>query len=419
MARMRRIVPAQRQISELLNTVLPGDSKRVRILREQVLEFSSDLSAKTLLVRGPIGAGKSTVARVIGFVRRVAPLSEGAASRIIGNVRYDGPGKVDFRLMTWYVELALTGLSEGLADSQLFGVAKGAATDVGEKPGIFELAARGRAGGNDAGAAVTGGVVFLDEIGDLPEKLQGKLLPVLSGGVFYRTGGEGDRKYEQAFSGVTVTASWKALDDGSLRGDLLSRITQHVIDVPGVGERLEDLPMIVGELEKTIVERHRAEIDRVCGADVEVDRGYWRGLGDEFRPLTREDKKALLDVDWGRYGNMRGLTHAIERIVLQGADAGDVVASLQPISGATINVSSGARGLLASLLARRPSRGGLALHLREVELEQRRALRKLLQADASARANLVATLRLEKEKIVHQMQQLDRSRRQERGRRRK
>jgi DNA-binding NtrC family response regulator len=419
MARTRRVVPAHGLISELLKNVLPGDSKRVRILREQVLEFCCDLSAKTLLIRGPIGAGKSTVARVIGFVRRVAPLSEGPARRVIGNVRYDGPGKIDFRLMTWYVELALTGLSEGLAESQLFGVAKGAATDVGEKPGIFELASRGRAGGEDAGAAVTGGVVFLDEIGDLPNKLQGKLLPVLSGGVFYRTGGEGDRKYELTFMGVTITASWKALDDGSLRGDLLSRITQHVIDVPGLGERQEDLAVIVGELEKSIVDRHRAEINRVCGADAEVDRGYWRDLGDGLSPLTHEDRRIVREVDWSRYGNMRGLTHALERIVLQGADAREVVESLQPISGATTNVPGGARGLLASLLARRPSRGGLALHLREVELEQRRALRKLLQADSSARASLVEALKLEKEKIVHQMQQLDRSRRQERGRRRK
>src|SRR5216117_3457937 len=107
MARKTRVVPAHGLISELLKTVLPGDSKRGRILREEVLEFCSDLSAKTVLVRGAIGAGKSTVARAIGFLRRVAPLSEVPARRVIDNVRYDGLGKIDFTIMTWYVELAL------------------------------------------------------------------------------------------------------------------------------------------------------------------------------------------------------------------------------------------------------------------------------------------------------------------------
>src|SRR5437879_3278356 len=110
MATRKPAVPAQKAISELLERVLPGESKRARTLRDQLLEFCGDLSAKTVLVRGPIGAGKSTVARAIGFVRRIAPLSEEAARRLIRDVRYDGPGKIDFRLLTWYVELALTGL---------------------------------------------------------------------------------------------------------------------------------------------------------------------------------------------------------------------------------------------------------------------------------------------------------------------
>lgn len=415
----RKPVPAEGPVSELLEKMLPGKSKRARILRDQVLEFCCDLSAKTVLLRGPIGAGKSTVARAIGFVRRVAPLSLEPAKRLIGNVRYDGLGKIDFRLMTWYVELALTGLSDTLAESQLFGVAKKVATGVDEKPGIFELARMGRAGGDDPGAALTGGVVFLDEVGDCPPSLQGKLLPVLSGGAFYRTGGEGDAEYEQRFEGVTVSASWKDLDAATFRGDLLSRITQHVIEVPGLGERQEDLAVIVTQMEGDILARQRVEIERVCGADGEVDRGFWRDLADALRPLTREEKRIVLDVDWARYGNMRGLTYALERILIQGGDARAVVASLEPISSAPASPSGGARGLLAALLARRPARGGLAMHVREIEVEHRQALRTLLQADASARATVVATLKLEKAKLVHQLQQLDRSRRQEGGRKRK
>src|SRR6266480_846858 len=419
MATRKPAVPAEGPVSELLEKVLPGKSKRARILRDQILAFCCDFSAKTVLLRGPIGAGKSTVARAIGFVRRVAPLSLEPAKRLIGDVRYDGLGKIDFTLMTWYVELALTGLSDTLAESQLFGVGKKVATGVDEKPGIFELARIGRAGGGDAGAALTGGIVFLDEVGDFPAALQGKLLPVLSGGVFYRTGGEGDTKYEQTFGGVTISATWKNLDADKFRGDLLSRITQHVIEVPGLGERQEDLAVIVTQMEEDILARHRAEIERVCGADGEVDRGFWRDLADALRPLTREEKKAVLEVDWARYGNMRGLTYALERILLQGGDAREVVATLEPISSAPASPSGGARGLLAALLARRPGPGGLAKHVRGIEVEQRRALRALLQGDSAARAALVDALKLQKAKLVHQLQQLDRSRRQTRGRRRK
>jgi transcriptional regulator with PAS, ATPase and Fis domain len=416
MATRKPAVPAEGPVSELLEKLLPGKSKRARNLRAQILEFCSDLSAKTVLLRGPIGAGKSTVARAIGFVRRVAPLSLEAAKRLIGNVRYDGLGKIDFTVMTWYVELALTGLSDTLAESQLFGVGKRVATGVDEKPGIFELARTGRAGGEDAGAALTGGIVFLDEVGDLPPALQGKLLPVLSGGVFYRMGGEGDTEYEQKFAGVTISASWKELDAATFRGDLLSRITQHVIEVPGLGEREEDLPEIVTKMEEDILARQRAEVERVCGADCEVDRGFWRELAATLRPLTREERMVVLKVDWARYGNMRGLTYALERILLQGGDAHEVVSSLEPISTVPTGTTGGGRALLAALLARRPGRGGFAMHVREIEIEQRRSLRTLLQGDSAARATVIETLKLDKAKLGHQLQQLDRSRRKQRRR---
>jgi|ERR1051326_9137991 DNA-binding NtrC family response regulator len=408
-------VPAQRLVLELLKRVLPGESKRAGIMRQQLLGFCCDLSAKTVLLRGPIGAGKSTVARAIGFLRRITPLSAEPANRLISDVRYDGLGKIDFRLMTWYVEMALTGLSEGLAESQLFGVAKKAATGVDEKPGIFELARKGRAGGDDAGAAITGGIVFLDEVGDLLPALQGKLLPVLSGGVFYRTGGEGMKEYEQTFRGITISATWKGLDSASFRGDLLSRMTQHVIEVPGLGERREDLEAIVTAMELDILARYRAEIEDLCRADKDVDRRFWRDRAAALRPLTRDERGVLLGVDWTRYGNMRGLTYALQRVLLQGDDAHTIITNLESISTAPASGLSGARALLAALMARRPGRAGLAMHVRAIEVEQREELRRLLQADSAARAHLAEALKLDKDKLVPQLQQLDRTRRKNLG----
>lgn len=402
----------------VVERVVPGESERVRLLRQQVLQVCCDLSVKTVLLRGPIGAGKSTVARAIGYLRRMATLTEPAAKRLADNVRFDAPGRIDFRIMTWYVELALTGLSESLADSQLFGVGKKVATDVEEKLGVFELAKKGRAGGDDAGAAVTGGIVFLDEIADLPTSLQGKLLPVLSGGVFYRLGGEGIKKYELTFDGVTVVASWKAVDKGALRADLLSRVTQNVIDVPGIGDRREDLGVILTEVENSIIARRVAEIERICGVDPEVDRGFWREHAASPRRLTEEEKRALIGVDWTRFGNIRGLTHAVEK-VLRGVALGDALATLIPVEGeGPSRGSASGPSLLAQLLSRTGGGGGLAGQVREIELEQRRELRELLQADPDAKLRLAEVMGLEKEKIDYQAQQLDRARHKGRARRR-
>jgi transcriptional regulator with AAA-type ATPase domain len=82
-------------------------------------------------------------------------------------------------------------------EAQLFGTEKGAFTGATSAPGIFERASAGAMtkGSEAAGAKLTGGVVFLDEIGDLAPKVQAKRLPVLSGGVFYRIGTEGGPKY--------------------------------------------------------------------------------------------------------------------------------------------------------------------------------------------------------------------------------
>ena len=407
--------PAYEAIHQLLKRVLPGQSKRVKVLRRQVLEFCSNLSAKTLLLRGPIGSGKSTLARAISFIRRVAPLSQAAAEDWIKQrVRYDGPGRVDFRLMDWYVEQSLTGLVESLAEGQLFGVAKRAATDVGERPGVFELATTGRSRDkNDrtVGAMATGGVVFLDEIGDLSLALQAKLLPVLSGGVFYRIGGEGSREYEQQFRGVTIVASWRRLDDGLLRADLLSRITTHVIDVPDMNERTEDLPELIDSLEQDLIARYKEEVEELCRSDPKVDREYWSRHYENCPVLSDAEKRLLASIDWGRYGNLRGLSNAIERVVFGLQNPEQVVRGLQPIQETLTSDSSNPRTLLTRLLNRRPDGTGLASHIQEIQREERRALRELLQTDSGALTSLGRALAIEDRKLVYQAQQLDRSRR--------
>ena len=228
--------PAYPCMEVFLVRALPGKSGSIETLRRRILQFATNPSSKSVLLTGPIGAGKSTVARLIAMLKRVAHLDAASAEKILADVPFDRANQINSLYMTsWFVELALTGLVETLAEVQLFGAAKGAFTGAIPKPGIFELASVGRVSNTDVpiAAQTTGGIVFLDEIGDLSENLQAKLLPVLSGGSFYRVGDEGKRDSEIQFRGITISASWKPLN-GILRPDLLSRLSASVINVPGI-----------------------------------------------------------------------------------------------------------------------------------------------------------------------------------------
>jgi DNA-binding NtrC family response regulator len=395
-----------------LEKALPGQSAAILQVRRQILEFVASPTARLILLRGPIGVGKSTIARLIALLKRVAPLSPDAAKEFLDVVPWSGPNQIDVRyLKSWYVELALTGLVETLAEAQLFGSVKGAYSDAQDKAGVFELAARGLSGKArevSIGARVTKGVVFLDEIGDLPEKLQAKLLPVLSGGVFYRVGGEG--KEELEFRGVTITASWKDLGAGSLRPDLLSRIAQYVIDVPGVDDRTEDFDPLLEEIEHAVIRMTRSSIEELCKTDWQVDRGYWRSRLETLKPLARSDRDFLRKVPWGPRANLRGLTTAVEQIFSTGADAQTVVANL-PIYDSLGADGSNKLDLFGQLLMRARTGDGLGAHVKAIERQRRAALRAKLQADRGALATLSEALAIDPDKLRLQARDLDRDRR--------
>ncbi len=162
-------------------------------------------SASPVLISGESGTGKDLVARLLH--------AQGEHP--------DGP----------FVDLNCAALAESLLETELFGVEKGAFPGAdARKVGLIELA--------------TGGTLFLDNIGDLELKLQGKLLRALESGTFYRVGGT-----QKVSAAVRVIASTthdlsRMVTNGLFREDLLHRINTIRIALPPLRERVVDVPLL-------------------------------------------------------------------------------------------------------------------------------------------------------------------------------
>ena len=128
-----------------------------------------------------------------------------------------------------------TVLSEGLFETEMFGHASGAYTgSVGDKEGLFELA--------------DGGTIFLDEIGDMPALQQAKLLRVLESGQYRRVGGKRMRKANVRIICATNRHLWESVIAGTFREDLYYRIACLNIRLPGLRERINDIPVLARSL---------------------------------------------------------------------------------------------------------------------------------------------------------------------------
>jgi len=127
-----------------------------------------------------------------------------------------------------FVKVDLGALTESLFESELFGHVKGAFTDArDDRPGRFE--------------AANGGVIFLDEIGNLPLGLQSKLLTVLQNRTITRVGANRSRDINVRVIAATNMDLYGMVKDRSFRQDLLYRINTIEIKIPALRERTDDI----------------------------------------------------------------------------------------------------------------------------------------------------------------------------------
>lgn len=181
---------------------------RSKIMR-QVLEDMTKVSRYdcNVIIFGDTGVGKEKAANIIQ--------------------------KNSDRKMQPFVKINCGAISPSLIESEFFGYEKGAFTgaNASGKKGYFELA--------------NNGVIFLDEIGELPLEMQAKLLRAIQDGEFYRVGGTVPVKTNVRIISATNKELEKLVEEGTFRRDLYYRLNVVPIRIPSLSERVDDVPALV------------------------------------------------------------------------------------------------------------------------------------------------------------------------------
>ncbi|HVK86028.1 MAG TPA: sigma 54-interacting transcriptional regulator [Kofleriaceae bacterium] len=132
------------------------------------------------------------------------------------------------RAQATFLRINCAGLTGSLLESELFGYERGAFTGaVAARPGLFE--------------AAHGGTMFLDEVGELPQDTQAKLLRVLDSGEVYRLGSHTPRRIDVRYVAATNRDLEEAVDAGTFRQDLFFRLNGFALTLPPLRRRLADI----------------------------------------------------------------------------------------------------------------------------------------------------------------------------------
>ena len=225
-----------------------GNSATIEQLRQQIVRVAPGEAA--VLVQGENGTGKELVARAI---HAASPRADQA-----------------------FVVIHCGAIAEGLVASELFGHERGAFTGAHRRrAGLFE--------------AAEGGVLFLDEVAELPAAVQPALLRALQFGEIRPVGSERTRRVDVRVLSATHRDLEQEIEDGRFREDLFYRLSPIILQVPALRERREDIPLLA----------------RLFLEQASTD-------GTRPHRLEADALAALQALDWP--GNVRELENAIVRL---------------------------------------------------------------------------------------------------------
>jgi len=284
---------------------LPEQAAVGLVLRDQI-EQDLDRVVMTVLTEADqddVGfvVGSDAMRTVRRLVRRVADTDvpvlitgdSGVGKEVVARALHRDSGRAAMP----FVKVNCAALPDQLLESELFGYDQGAFTGAErDKPGKFELA--------------NGGTIFLDEIGEVPEGTQAKLLQVLQDGRYYRLGGNGEVRVDARVVASTNVDLEASIASGGFRKDLFYRLNVVRVQVPSLGDRLAEIPLLV--------ENFR----------VRYENEYGRHIG----PLADEAIAVLVRHEWP--GNVRELENLVRRMVV-----------LQDIDGPLAELSASVRSV--------------------------------------------------------------------------
>jgi DNA-binding NtrC family response regulator len=257
------------------NTSFVRSSKRMREIESQcVLVARADIP---ILIVGESGTGKEVAAMLIH--------------------------KLSARKQRPFLKVNCAAMPVDLLESELFGYEQGAFTGaVKSKPGKFEIC--------------NGGTILLDEIGEMPNALQAKLLQVLQDGSFARLGSRSTVKVDVRVIAATNIDIKTAIAQKTLREDLYYRLNGFTVKMPPLRERVDEIP---------ILSRH---FMRKVAAKYECDP----------LPISPALLQALTSYPWP--GNLRELENTVKRYLVL-ADEQAIIDELTPPQSPALPVSSG------------------------------------------------------------------------------
>src|SRR5437899_12101390 len=150
-------------------------------------------------------------------------------------------------------------------ESELFGHRRGAFTGaIADKVGLFEKA--------------DGGTIFLDEIGDMPLEMQGKLLRVLQAGGIKPVGDVATRRVRVRVIAATNRDLESAMQRAEFREDLFYRFNAFIITLPGLRERVEDLPVLAYHVLRKAEAKVNKKVERISAEALDLLKRYsWPG----------------------------------------------------------------------------------------------------------------------------------------------
>lgn len=233
------------------DNIICKSSKMKSIL--DMVKVVSRSDATTITIIGESGTGKDMIARAIHY----------------NSQRRENP----------FMDINCAALPDNLLESELFGHEKGSFTDAkAMKKGLFELA--------------DNGTIFLDEIGDMKQELQAKLLSVLEKKCFKRIGGIKDINVDVRIVAATNRNLRELIENKEFRKDLFYRLNVINIDIPPLRERKDDI--------MPLVEYFINEFNRTFKKNV--------------KKISPEAKKAFLHHSWP--GNVREIKNVVERCII-------------------------------------------------------------------------------------------------------